>query len=196
PDAAIKSIRTDQTCPSCSQVAEVQQLGISQYSDPEKSKENNLLRDNLNGEYSYVPREQITWIPYDKGYYTIVQLNSFSEYWFNDGGPGRDQHIAADLFDFTAIHQGERAALLEWNSNLNTQMIRYHVQSADTSLQFTTLATIAATGGNDQIYQYTDLPVLHESPAIFYRIIYELQNGSSGISIIRRLDWEGHPGSV
>lgn len=191
PDAAMQMIRQDQTCPSCDQVMEVQQLGITQYADPDKSKENDQLGDNNDGVYTFIPKNNLTWVPYDIGYYTEVKVASYSEYWFNNGGPTGDQHLAADLFNFSAVHQGERAALLNWQSNLNTRMVRYHLQSADTSLQFTTIATVAAQGPDEQVYTYTDIPSLLQSPSIFYRIYFELENGNTGYSLIRMLDWEG-----
>ncbi len=62
-------------------------------------------------------KEKIRWIPYDIGYYTETKVKSFSEFWFNDGGPRKNQPLAACLFDFTAAHYGPRHALLNWTSS-------------------------------------------------------------------------------
>ncbi|WP_118972505.1 S8 family serine peptidase [Taibaiella koreensis] len=195
PDEAMRTIRDDEQCYSCSKVREVQGLGITQYSDPNKSVENNTLADNVNGSYTFTPKEKIRWIPYDIGYYAETKVKSFSEFWFNDGGPTKDQPLPANLFDFTAQHYGARQALLNWTSYIDAQTMRYEIQRADASLSFVTVGTLNAIGNNGQAYSYIDTPLLN-GPAAYYRIRYTMQNGAQYVSLIRRVDWSDADGSV
>jgi hypothetical protein len=158
--------------------------------------ENNSLADNINGTYSFIPKNKIVWVPYDIGYYGETKVKSFSEFWFNDGGPTHDQILAANIFDFTAAHLGKRYAQLNWLSNIDASTQTYELQRADASLQFTTITTIQATGQNGSGYSYVDTPVLVNSPVVFYRIRYTLLDNTQYTSIIRSLDWSGTDGNV
>jgi hypothetical protein len=190
PDEGMKIIREDAGCYSCSKVREVQGLGITKYDDPDKNRENNTLADNTNGVYAFIPKNKITWVPYDIGYYAEVKVKSFSEFWFNDGGPTKDQTLNQNLFDFTASHYGVRYAQLNWKSNIDAQTMKYDLQRADTSMNFTTIKTINAVGQNGQNYTYIDTPVLTSS-IVHYRIKYTMQDGGEYLSLIRSLDWTG-----
>lgn len=190
PDEGMSIIREDVGCYSCSKVREVQGLGITKYDDQDKSKENNTLADNTNGVYTFIPKSKITWVPYDIGYYAEVKVKSFSEFWFNDGGPTKDQTLNQNLFDFTASHYGVRYAQLNWKSNIDAQTMKYDLQRADTAMNFITVKTINAAGQNGQNYTYIDTPVL-TSPIVYYRIKYTMLDGGEYLSLIRSLDWTG-----
>lgn len=195
PDEAMRTIREDEACYSCSKVREVQQLGITKYDDPDKTIENNSLTDNINGVYSFIPKGKITWVPYDIGYYAETKMRSFSEFWFNDGGPTKDHPLPANLFDFTASHYGARHALLQWTSYIDAATLQYEVQRAGGDLNFSTVATINALGQNGQSYSYIDTPIL-TGPSMYYRIRYTMQDGGQYLSLIRSLDWSNENGSV
>ena len=196
PDEAMRIAREDEACYSCSKVREVQQLGITKYDDPDKAIENNLLSDNRNGSYVFIPKGKITWIPYDIGYYAETKIKSFSEFWFNDGGPTKDQPIVANLFDFTASHYGPRHALLNWASYIDASTQKYELQRADAAMNFTTIATLNAVGQNGHSYSYIDTPMLTNGPEVFYRIRYTMQDGGQYLSLIRSLSWEGQDGQI
>ncbi len=196
PDEAMRTVREDTTCYSCSsRPVEVQQLGITKYDDPDKLKENNTLADNAAGTYSFISRDKIRWVPYDIGYYAEVKVKSFSEFWFNDGGLNHDQILPAPLFDFTAAHYGNRHASLQWSSQLDAQTVRYDIERADTSMNFAHIGSVNAVMQNGFRYNYIDTPTIN-APVVFYRLHYQLQDGSYRYSLIRRLDFEGIGGTV
>ncbi len=191
-EEGMRMIREDNICYSCSKVKEVQQLGITKYDDPDKAIENNTLADNRNGTYTFIPKGKITWVPYDIGYYAETKVRSFSEFWFNDGGPTKDQTLNANLFDFTAAHYGSRHAILNWASYIDVQTMKYELQRApDASLNFSTIATMNAMGQNGHNYSYVDTPVLSSGPTVYYRVKYTMQNGQEYYSLIRSLTWAG-----
>jgi len=191
PDEAIQVLRNDNTCPSCSKVWEVQSLGITKYDDPDKTLENNSLADNVNGVYAFIPRSLLTWVPYDIGYYAEVKVKSFSEFWFNDGGPTHDQALPAHIFSFSAAHQGKRLVRLTWTSGVDAAVQQYELQRADASMNFATIATLAATHPSGSTYTYVDTPSLVNGPVLYYRVRYTLLDGTQQLSVIRSLDWSG-----
>ncbi|PSK89288.1 S8 family serine peptidase [Taibaiella chishuiensis] len=196
PDQAMRTVREDQVCYSCSsRPVEVQQLGITKYDDPDKQKENNTLADNTGGTYSFITRDKIRWVPYDIGYYAEVKVKSFSEFWFNDGGPNHDQVLSSNLFDFTASHYGKRHALLQWSSQLDGQTVKYDIERADPSMNFEKIATVNSVAQNGHAYSYIDTPSI-VAPVVFYRLQYQLQDGSLLYSLVRRLDFSEVGGTV
>lgn len=195
PDEAMRLVREDKICNSCSKPVEVQQLGITKYDDPDKQKENNTLSDNTAGTYTFISRDKIRWVPYDIGYYAEVKVKSFSEFWFNDGGPNHDQVLSANLFDFTASHYGKRYAQLQWSSQLDAQTVKYDIERADTSMVFAQIGTVNSVGQNGNGYSYIDTPSI-TAPVVYYRLHYLLQDGSWLYSVVRRLDFDGIGGTV
>jgi hypothetical protein len=192
-DEGMDRIRRDTICGSCSQIAEVQQLGVTLYEDADNSKENNTLIDNTQGQYTFLGKEHLTWIPYDIGYYADLKVKSFSEFWFNNGGPTRDRPLSANLFDFEAQHQGARQALLNWTSYVNAQTVRYELERANESLRFETIHTVEAFGPDGQSYAYVDEPRI-TSARVYYRVKYLMQSGEVMYSVIRSLDWSDKEG--
>lgn len=195
PDTAMKIIREDQICNSCSKVMEVQGLGITKYSDPNTAIENNTLDDNAAGVYSFLPKDKIRWIPYDIGYYAETKVKSFSEFWFNDGGPTHDMILPAKFFNFTASHYGSRYAQLQWNSEIDDHTVKYELQRADPDMVFTPIATLNAAGQNGHPYSYIDTVKLNAA-VVFYRIKYTMQDNTEQYSVVRSLDWSGFNGEV
>lgn len=87
-DRDVDSLVNARGCNTCSKPKDVYRLGISKYDDPAQANENGTLSDNISGVWTFYPKNRIKWVPYDNGYYAEVKLPSFSEIWFNDGGPG------------------------------------------------------------------------------------------------------------
>jgi hypothetical protein len=189
PESAIAILRNDTICGSCSKVREPQSLGITKYDDQDKSVENNTLADNINGDYVFIPKNRIVWIPYDVGYYAETKVKTFSEFWFNDGGPTHDKTLQTNIFNFTAAHLGDRYALLNWSSAIDSVTIKYEIQRSQDSNTYNTFATVNAAGQNNPTYSLSDTPLLGGRPAIFYRIKYTLLDSSIHYSVIRSLDW-------
>ena len=189
PEEAVAILRNDSICVSCSKVKEVQSLGITKYDDPDKSVENNTLADNINGSYEFIPKNKIAWVPYDIGYYAETKVKTFSEFWFNDGGPTHDQTLQTNIFDFTVTHLGDRYAQLKWTSAIDASSLKYELQRSQDSINFIPFATINAVEQNGHSYILADTPTLNNRPVIFYRIKYTLQDSTEHYSLTRSLDW-------
>lgn len=192
---AMKLIRNDISCPSCASINEIYRMGISQYSDEDKFKENSSLKDNTTGQWNYIPWQKIRYIPYDKGYEAKVKVSKFSEIWFNSGGPDGNATLNQRLFDFQAKHLGSRRASLIWHSQTDVNTTNYFVQRADSNLNFQTIGEMAATHQNGHSYIFLDTPLLYHS-FVLYRILYQNVNGNLYSSPIRRLDWSGESGNI
>jgi len=170
-------------------------MGISQYSDPDKTIENSRWQDNKNGQWQYIPWQDIQYVPYGKGYEVRVRVDKFSEIWFNNGGPNGNATLNQNLFTFQAKHLGQHRAQLNWSSMTDEQTTNYFVQRADSANLFQTIAQVSPFGQNGHDYQFIDTPA-PKQPYVLYRILYQNQNGNIYQSPTRRLDWSGDYGSV
>lgn len=195
PDADVQKLREDETCPSCSPVKEVYRLGITKYSNEDRSLENNMLMDNAGGQYTYIPYHQLQWVPYDEGYYAEVRVNSFSEFWFNDGGPAHDAGLNEQLLQFNATHHGSRYAKLDWTCFTDPAIALFEIQRSADNMEFETIARVAALGQQTQQgYVYIDTPFVN-APSVFYRLHYQSKSDPDVwyYSPVRMLDWTASP---
>ena len=192
---AMKQIRNSSRCPSCAPSNEIYRMGISQYSDPDKTIENSRWQDNKNGQWQYIPWQDIQYVPYGKGYEVRVRVDKFSEIWFNNGGPNGNATLNQNLFTFQAKHLGQHRAQLNWSSMTDEQTTNYFIQRADSANLFQTIAQVSPFGQNGHDYQFIDTPA-PKQPYVLYRILYQNQNGNIYQSPTRRLDWSGDYGSV
>ncbi len=86
-DAEVDSLVHATGCAQCTKPGDVYRLGISKYDDSVQAHENGTLSDNISGIWEFYSNKKVKWVPYDSGYYAELRIPSFSEFWFNDGGP-------------------------------------------------------------------------------------------------------------
>ncbi len=91
-DQEVVKLVNDQNCDTCARADDAYRLGITQYSDAKKNRENGSLTDNVNGSYIFIPYTAIQWVPYEKGYYAQTTVASFSEFWFNTSVPSKGRN--------------------------------------------------------------------------------------------------------
>ncbi len=195
PDTAIKAVRDDMTCMSCPDTRSVYRLGITQYSNADKDLENGSLADNAGGVYAFIKPTDVTWVPYDIGYYAMINVSSFSEFWFNDGGPTGTQALNQSSLDFTATHAGARSAQINWTSYIDTGVVKYELERAADDRVFTKLNEFASLGAVGSSYSYLDYPPI-TGPLNYYRLHYQLKDGRWLYSPTRIVNWEGVAGDV
>ncbi len=175
-DATMKMVREDTECISCYNPKDIYRFGASIYSDAQNpNTENKTLLDNAQtNNYTYIPYNQLQWIPYNNGYYAIVKTLQKGEFWFNGGGPTSKQAIG----DATVVLSGTAKALvtadLQWTSFIDSFVTSYHLErlTNDSLPQFETIFT--TENGNNN-YQYLDVPP-HNGKPMTYRLRYTLAN--------------------
>jgi hypothetical protein len=188
-DSEFRAVISDTTCPSCSKPADAYSLGVTKYSDPNTSHINGSLNDNNAGTYTYYPYSTVNWVPYDKGYYAELNVNSFSEFWFNDGGPTGTIDLATDYLSFNAYKITYNNVKAEWTSNIDTSVSQYELQRSYNDTSFATIYTATALHLAPATYSYIDTPVVADGSSVFYRLRYTLLNSKIFYSATRRVDW-------
>jgi hypothetical protein len=189
-DSEILQVINDTTCPSCSKPSDAYILGITKFDSRMKQLENGSLTDNTNGSYTYYPYTSVKWVPYDNGYYAQINTNSFSEFWFNDGGVVGNLPVNDDYLVFNAARVSNNQASVYWTSTLDTSVVKYDVQRSANDSLFTTIQTVIALHQDTANYNTADTNTV--LPVTYYRLHVTLNDGRTLYSVVREVDWNNN----
>jgi hypothetical protein len=163
-------------CGTCSKPVSGYGLGVSKYTHTTKNLENGTTADNNGGEWLFIIPEEVDKIPFDKGYYAEFEVQNFSEFWLNDGGPEGTTPLPVKLLSFTAKKQNGNDVSLQWITATENELDRFEIELAkgNNSFQlnhFENIGFVAATGNsNQQInYEHIDREPGKNTPR-FYRL--------------------------
>jgi hypothetical protein len=178
-------------CSYCHKPSTAYDLGVTKYSDPDDTKENGTIADNTPGLYVYMNPDQVTIVPFDKGYYAEFKVRDFSEFWLNNGGFDHNQPLPVELLSFTANRKGNTDVLVEWVTASEPGVDRFEIEVAKGSLAlqqqgFIKIGERPAAGnpGMDEHYQFTDTEI-PKSGVRYYRLKTVDHDGSISYSAIR-----------
>ncbi|HXS37676.1 MAG TPA: S8 family serine peptidase [Flavipsychrobacter sp.] len=188
-DSDVVAMLNDSSCISCTKAEDAYSLGITKYSDNDPDIENGTLTDNINGIYTYYPHNSITWVPYDQGYYAQVNLKSFCELWFNDGGPTGTFPLGSDYLTFNAQKVSYQNVKTDWVSYIDTSVDHYELQRSMDGINFSTIDTVKSTKQNSPAYTYIDAPPVILNGIIYYRLKWTMLNDSAFYSPVRPVNW-------
>ena len=182
-DAEADSLINASGCVTCSKPKDAYELGITKYSGS-MAEENGTLDDDVKGYFKYITPANTAIIPHGDGYYAEFTVNSFSEFWFNNGGANYKEPLPANLFSFDATKQ-QGKALLNWKTENEINVARFVIEKSADGRNFMAVDSIAPSGGGD--YNFTDVQPL---PGVnYYRIKMIERNGVVTNSIIRKLNF-------
>ncbi|MEO6253542.1 MAG: S8 family serine peptidase [Ferruginibacter sp.] len=189
-DAEAKSLLAATGCLSCSKPIDPYDLGVTKYSGT-AAEENGTLADNISGMYMYILPANTAIIPYDNGYYAEFPVNSFSEFWLNNGGPGANTPLPVSLVSFEAVKQTSKV-LLQWTTEQELNADKYIVERSSDGINYTAIGTKTAFNNNQQNnYRLTDMQPL---PGLnFYRLKMIDKDAGFRYSPIRKINFS-NPG--
>lgn len=185
-DAEAKSLLAATGCGSCSKPIDPYDLGVTKYSGT-AAEENGTLADNISGTYMFILPANTAIIPYDNGYYAEFPVNSFSEFWLNNGGPGGNIPLPVSLVSFEAIKQIS-TVLLQWTTEQELNADKYIVERSADGINFTAIGTKPAFNNNQRNnYSLTDMQPL---PGLnFYRLKMIDKDAAFRYSPIRKINF-------
>lgn len=185
-DAEAKSLVAATGCGVCTIVRDPYELGVTKFSGT-AAQENGTLADNTAGVYAYILPANTEIIPYDNGYYAEFPVNSFSEFWLNNGGPGADMPLPLNLVSFEAIKR-TNTVLLKWitENELNTN--RFILERSADGTNYSAIGNVPALNGNSRNnYSFEDLQPL--KGLNFYRLKMIDADGSFRYSATRKVNF-------
>ncbi|WP_121352453.1 S8 family serine peptidase [Flavisolibacter nicotianae] len=203
-DAETDSLRNATGCPGCARPESAYALGITQYTDPDKAKENGSLFDNQQGFWNFLPSAQVAKVPFDKGYYAEFKVAAFSEFWLNGGGPDFSSPLPVKLMNLSAVRQGNNV-VISWRVGSETDVLRYEIEVArgDDALKagsFTSLGDVGSLGNtvSTRGYSFTDAETDKFGPR-YYRLKIVNADGSYRYSPVKAVVftdavlWQAYP---
>lgn len=162
-------------------------MGVTKFSGT-AMQENGTLADNTGGIYSYILPANTDIIPYDNGYYAEFPVNSFSEFWLNNGGVNGNQPLPLHLLDFDVIRQGKKVLLL-WTTENEINTSTYIIERSSNGRDFTPIGNEPALNSSGRLnYQYIDaLPLRGWN---YYRLKMVDKDGEFAYSPIRKINFD------
>lgn len=150
------------------------------------SPENGTLADNSNCCYLFILPANTEIVPYDNGYYAEFVVNSFSEFWLNNGGAGGVSPLPVSLLSLEALKQ-TKTVLLKWVTENEINVDRYIIERSTDGTSYSAIAEVAAFNNNQNNYTYTDLQPI---PGLnFYRLKIKDKDASYTYSPVRKVDF-------
>ena len=185
-DAEAKSLIAATGCGGCSKPGDPYELGVTKYSGT-APEENGTLADNVSGSYMFVLPANTDIIPYDNGYYAEFPVNSFSEFWLNNGGGTGTQPLPIILISFEAIKKNNKV-LLQWSTSNEINANKYIVARSVDGINYSGIGTISANNsiGTNQ-YSLTD--VQPKTGLNFYRLKMIDKDASFRYSPVRKINF-------
>jgi hypothetical protein len=190
-DAEAETLINATGCGFCSKPAMTYELGVTKYTNVNKTVENGTLADNPGGIYHFIIPAKVTMVPFDKGYYAEFKAKDFSEFWLNNGGINGTTSLPLRLLSFTAVKQNDKDVLAEWVTTDEVNIDRFELEVAKGNSEyqlnrFSKIAELPArnTQSGEQRYKYTD----KEPGKIgvrYYRLKMIDQDGSFKYSPVR-----------
>jgi hypothetical protein len=159
-------------CGVCTSIADAYESGITKFHGNTPSIENGTIADNIfAGIYSYILPNDVKIIPYDNGYYAEFNVNSFSEFWINDGGLTNSLPLPVEWLSFD-VEKINNDAIIKWStaSEINCDYFQIEV-AKDDALDFYTIGKVNGAGFSSSInsYEFID-PEMNKINTRYYRI--------------------------
>jgi len=185
-DTEAKNLIAATGCGSCSKPNDPYELGVTKFSGS-AAVENGTLADNSPGIYSFILPANTEIIPYDNGYYAEFSVNSFSEFWLNNGGATGLESLPLNLLSFEAVKQNKKA-LLQWTTDNEVNTSKFIVERSADGRTFQAIGEVVAlnrTGVNT--YRLTDEQPL--AGVNFYRLRLVDKDASYHYSPVRKINF-------
>lgn len=192
-DAEANALVAATGCAICSKPKTAYGLGISKYSGP-LTEENNTLDDDLSGYFQYILPANTSIIPHGNGYYAEFKVNSFSEFWFNNGGVNNMQPLPIDLLSFDASRQADKA-LLNFKTEQEVGTAKFIIERSGDTRTFKTIGTVPSLSTlTSNQYNFIDAqPIIGIN---YYRLKIVKRTGNFTYSPIRKLDFGSNADAI
>lgn len=184
-DAETNRLITATGCAGCTTIKDAYEAGVTKYSGS-AIDENGTLADDSLGFFQFISPLNVDVIPYDNGYFAEYGVNSFSEFWINNGGVNGISPLPVILGSFDAVKEGDHTRLT-WSTTQEINSDKFIIERSANGIDFTDIGSVPAKVNSSitSNYQFIDDHPL--SGVNYYRLrIVQLNTGSQH-SIIRKV---------
>lgn len=195
-DSETDSLLKANNCSDCSNTLSAYELGVSKYTDQDKVFENGTISDNQQGSWKFISQDNVSVVPFDKGYYAEFKVNGFSEFWLSNGGFDKSTPLPVKMLDFTASKAQGTNVSINWTVGAESGVDRYEIEVARgegqfQANQFIMIGSVASSGYSTSTrnYSFSDIePGKFGSQYYRLKIIHE--DGSFIYSPVRSVSFD------
>jgi hypothetical protein len=193
-DAEANALRNATGCVSCTPPKDFSEMAITQYTNTNKALEDGDFANNTGGTYTFYDDANVDFVPYDKGYYAEFSVDSFSEFWLNDGNVGLI--LPVKWLSFNATKLSANAALLQWQVEGDEDARQYGIELAVGDVnyalgRFESIGSLAALQQRGAVfYAFTHANIV-AGQRLYYRIAQTDRSGERRYSAVRLLQYGG-----
>ena len=208
-DSEVESLLNATGCSTCLKPFSAYDLGISKYTNADRSKEDGEILNSTLGNWSFITSADALKVPFDKGYYVEMKVKDFSEFWLSKSLLSSTVALPVELISFTAKRKTEddtfNDVLLEWttSSEENFHLFELEVATGNEDYRLNRFVKIGeisgrGNGSSNQKYAFTDTEV-NKSGARYYRLKMVDLDGSFAYSKVRpvvfdnKVTWHVYP---
>src|SRR4029077_18404769 len=123
-------------CPHCPVPSNSYRFGISKYTTAKKQELNDIISDNIQGDWSFIEPSNVKTVPYGKGYYVEFKVKDLSEFWINSGGNDKKSYLPTNIITYTGRKTGASASLLEWSTASEINIAKFEIEVAKGNAAF------------------------------------------------------------
>jgi hypothetical protein len=204
-DSESDSLLFANNCPNCYKPANAYRFGISHYNSDSLSEINNIISDNIHGNWSFTESSKIKIVPYDRGYYAEFKVKDLSEFRINSGGTDKKSYLPVNILDFSAVKSAGNVTDLLWTVASEINISRYEIELAKgndafINNQFIKIGERASSGFTAQNRSYTFADASADKNGVCYyriKVIDEFGNYSYSKTIpvlySKELKWKISP---
>lgn len=208
-DSEYEKLFTATGCTSCSKAASAYELGITKYTDTNKSLEDGSLSNNLTGSWNFLSAANTVKVPFDKGYYFEIQIKDFSEFWFSGTQLNQSNPLPVKLLNFTASIQNgadaDQYVQLLWTTSSEVNAESFEVERAIGSDalklgRFETIGAVDASGETTTERHYTFHDLAPAKTVENYYRLKMLDKDESfeysrviSVTFDKKSDWRSYP---
>lgn len=156
-------------------------MGVSTYDAPTfNTTENATLQDNILTGFTFKPYSQLSWVPYDSGYFVQVPLQHYGELWIHNGGCSSQLGLSDSLlFTCNATLNSLVKASVKWDCSTRNAVKNYIVQrSVDKGVSFETIKDLIARNQDTYIDSFSFV----QYQVVYYRVEAVYENGNRDTS--------------
>jgi len=193
-DVEAKALMNASGCSLCTTIGDPYMSGVTQFSAINFTNEDGDLSNDTGGLFQFKLPADVDIIPYDAGYYAQFPVNSFSEFWINNGGINADHPLPVSLLSFEAVKQNNDV-LLEWVTENEMNIANFSVEKSVDGKTYTAIGSVLSNN-NSSINRYN---FIDASPFIginYYRIRFNERNGSFKFSAVRKINFNSYQDDI
>ena len=205
PDTEVERLINATGCTGCTKPTTAYELGIPKYNDLDDTVENGTISDNIKGIWSFIPRDKLSLVPFDKGYYAEYEVANFSEFWLKKEPFNRIIPPQVQVSIFKATKKLNNDVLVEWTTTVEGYVNHFEIEVAkgNNAYQVNNFIKIGEINSIDntqqpQSYEFNDIES-NKTGVRYYRLKIINNDGSFFYTEVRpvifsyELKWQVYP---